>query len=89
LRLLTSAILAIGTLLTSAPAPAQTYDPRYPVCIHIYGEEMGDRIDCIFTSLAQCAGSASGLPAVCLTNPYYASARQAMPTRPNRGRVNP
>src|SRR5512143_326169 len=29
-------ILAIGACLASAPAGAQTYDPRYPVCMHVY-----------------------------------------------------
>lgn len=71
LRALTSAIIAIGTLLASAPAPAQTYDPNHPFCMHVYGEEQGERMDCIFPSLELCKASASGLPAICLVNPYY------------------
>src|SRR5438270_8792634 len=30
------AILAIGTV-SIEPAAAQTYDPAYPVCLHVYG----------------------------------------------------
>jgi hypothetical protein len=50
------------------------YDPNYPVCMHVYGELEGERMDCIFGSLAQCAASASGRPATCLINPYFAQA---------------
>ena len=75
-----SAILALGALVAaSLPASAQTYSPSYPICIHVYGEQLGDRTDCIFTSLAQCAAAASGLPATCLINPYYAQVRQPQP----------
>jgi len=87
MRSLAFAFVAIGMLLASAPAQAQIYDPSYPVCMHVYGEEMGDRMDCIFTSLAQCAASAFGLPATCLVNPYYAPARKQAPTRSYRRRV--
>jgi hypothetical protein len=31
------AILTVATVLTAAPARAQTYDPAYPVCLHVYG----------------------------------------------------
>ena len=83
MKSLMSAIVVVGTLLALAPASAQTYDPRYPVCMHVYGVLEGDRIDCDFTSLAQCAASASGRPATCLINPYYAYARRT-PYRSDR-----
>lgn len=83
MRSLTSAIVVVGTLLALAPASAQTYDPRYPVCMHVYGVLEGERMDCDFTSLAQCAASASGRPATCLINPYYAYARR-MPYQTDR-----
>jgi hypothetical protein len=38
------AILMIATVLAAAPARAQTYDPAYPVCLHVYSENGG--IDC-------------------------------------------
>ncbi len=66
------AIPALAMALVATSVRAQTYDPNYPVCIHVYGELEGDRTDCIFTSLAQCAATASGRPATCLINPYFA-----------------
>ena len=65
------AILALAMGLAT-PVHAQMYDPNYPVCMHVYGELEGERMDCIFTSLAQCAATASGRSATCLVNPYYA-----------------
>ena len=66
------AILALATALVATSVQAQTYDPNYPVCMHVYGELEGDRMDCIFTSFPQCAASASGRPATCVINPYFA-----------------
>jgi len=71
-RALTGTILVIGTMATS-PVQAQTYDPRYPVCMQRYTRD-GTSIGCGFTSLAQCQASASGLAAQCYANPYYAHA---------------
>ena len=68
------AILTIATVLTAASAQAQTYDPNYPVCLQTY-DIGGGSIACGYTSLAQCAQSASGRAAQCITNPYFASAR--------------
>jgi hypothetical protein len=68
------AILTIGTLSTAAPASAQTYDPSYPVCLRVYGEITYN--DCRYTSLPQCAVSASGRAAQCLVNPYFANANE-------------
>lgn len=65
-------IFGLATAFAATSARAQTYDPKYPVCMHVYGDLVGERMDCIFTSLAQCAASASGLPAMCLINPYFA-----------------
>jgi hypothetical protein len=69
-----SAIFVIGfSALTAAPVQAQTYDPNYPVCLQTYGID-GNVIECGYTSLAQCAQSASGRAAQCITNPYFAGA---------------
>ncbi len=65
-------ILALAMALVAASVQAQMYDPNYPVCMQVYGELEGERVDCIFTSLAQCAATASGRPATCLINPYFA-----------------
>ena len=72
-------IVLLGLALSAGSAKAQLYDPRYPVCLHVYGELEGERMDCIFTSLAQCSASASGRPATCLINPYFTE-------RPGRSR---
>jgi hypothetical protein len=66
------AFQALSLALTATAARAQTYDPNYPVCMHVYGMLEGDRMDCIFTSMAQCAATASGRAATCLINPYFA-----------------
>ena len=64
-------VLTIAAGLVAAPLRAQTYDPNYPVCIQTYNIG-GGSIDCSFTSLAQCAASASGRSAQCYDNPYFA-----------------
>lgn len=66
------AVMSLAMAVVAVPAKAQMYDPRYPVCMHVYGMLEGERMDCIFTSLAQCRASASGLPAMCLINPFFA-----------------
>ena len=73
------AMLVLATALPAGSAKAQMYDPSYPVCMHVFGELEGERMDCVFTSLAQCAASASGRPATCLVNPYFVQ-------RPGRSR---
>lgn len=78
MRMLAWTILAIGAMLLAAPAGAQTYDPRYPVCQQTYSIG-GGSIDCSFTSLAQCAASASGRGGQCLTNPFFAPAGRKPP----------
>jgi Protein of unknown function (DUF3551) len=65
----------LGTMLTAAPVWAQTYDPNYPVCLQAFGIA-GNSIACGYTSMAQCAQSASGLAAQCLVNPYFVGANR-------------
>jgi hypothetical protein len=69
MRILALAIFVIGTV-SIRPAAAQTYDPAYPVCLHVY-ERMGAHYyDCSYTTLPQCNASASGRSAVFVINPY-------------------
>lgn len=68
------AILAMFAVWETGPIRAQNYDTKYPVCLHLF-DEGGDRLECSYTSLAQCAGSASGRSAACEANPYSARAR--------------
>ena len=70
MRALALAILATGTIFTTTAAMAQTYDPNYPVCLHVYAEN--GYIDCSFTSIAQCNATGSGRGAQCFANPYFA-----------------
>ena len=72
MRILALAILASGAVLASAPARAQTYDPSYPICLHVYGEVT--YYECRYSSLAQCAATAAGRGAQCVANPYLRSA---------------
>lgn len=65
------AIAALALALGASSVRAQGYDPRYPVCIHVFGELAGERMDCVFTSIPQCQLAASGLPAMCVVNPYF------------------
>jgi hypothetical protein len=73
-------ILALITALTSVPALAQTYSRDYPVCMQAF-RWGGSDIDCSYTSLAQCAASASGLGAMCMANPYFTRAQ--LPREPS------
>ena len=74
MRIPALAIFTIATALMAAPARAQTYDPAYPVCLHVY-RAGANYYECRYTSLAQCNASASGRAAQCDINPYFASAR--------------
>jgi Protein of unknown function (DUF3551) len=81
MRILALAILAIGTV-SIGPAAAQTYDPAYPVCLHVYGP--ATYYECRYTSLPQCNASASGRAAQCVTNPYFASVEEPAGYRRHR-----
>nr|WP_249810012.1 DUF3551 domain-containing protein [Bradyrhizobium sp. 139] len=85
--LLVASWLGVALLAATAPARAQTYDPHYPVCIEIYSID-GSNIDCSFTSIAQCAATASGQSAQCYANPYAMQSRPPGPgpSPPRRNR---
>ena len=87
MRIAALAIVTIATVLTAAPARAQTYDPSYPVCLQTFGIN-GGYIACGYTSLAQCGLSASGTAAQCIINPYFAGAQQSVGARYRRHRVS-
>jgi hypothetical protein len=83
MRIPVSAFLTVAAVLTATPARAQTYDPKYPVCLQIYQGMTDYYFECAYTSLAQCNMSASGRAAQCVINPYYKGGK-ASPGR--RGR---
>ena len=72
MRILALAALAMTAVSVAAPAQAQTYDSKYPVCLHVYGPIT--YYECRYTSIGQCNQSASGRAAQCVTNPYAANA---------------
>jgi len=74
MRILALAILTMATVSVASSAHAQTYSPKYPVCLKVIQNFGGERYECAYTSLEQCAQSALGLPAQCIVNPYYGSA---------------
>jgi hypothetical protein len=85
MRLPLLTLTAIATLFVAADASAQTYDPRYPVCMKVYSlggrGGGGEYYDCSFTSLPQCQATASGRAASCDLNPYYAFNEPPSPRR--------
>jgi hypothetical protein len=86
-RALTGALVSLAAVSVAAlshPAEAQTYDPRYPVCMKLYqGPFGGEWNDCSFTTLRQCRASASGRAAMCVVNPFFAQTPDLLP-RPHR-----
>jgi hypothetical protein len=72
MRVLALAVLAVTAVSASGLAQAQTYDPNFPVCLHVYGPIT--YYECHFTTLAQCGATASGRAAQCEINPYFARA---------------
>jgi Protein of unknown function (DUF3551) len=55
----------------AVPTQAQTYDPKYPICLQVYDDMTHFYFECSYTSMAQCAASASGRYAQCVVNPYF------------------
>lgn len=85
MRIPALAMLTIAAALTATPAVAQTYDPKYPVCLQVYQGFVDYYFECAYTSLAQCNMSASGRAASCIVNPYYAGGK-APGQRPRKQR---
>jgi hypothetical protein len=79
--LMVSAILAMATVSAMPSARAQTYDPRYPVCLQIYQGYTDYYFECGYTSIPQCQMSASGRAAQCVVNPYYAGPKRRVQKR--------
>jgi len=74
MRIWILAILTIAAAISSARA--QTYDPKYPVCLQVYQGFTDYYFECGYTSMAQCNMSASGRSAQCIINPYYAGPKR-------------
>ena len=83
MRILVLTIWVMGMISAAGQARAQTYDPDFPVCLHVVTAGGGTYDDCSYVSLAQCAMAAAGRAAQCNINPYYAGAT-ASPESSNR-----
>jgi Protein of unknown function (DUF3551) len=86
MRILTLTLMAVLAFSMTGPARAQTYNPDYPVCLHVYGNPT--YYQCDFTSIPQCAQTASGRAAQCVVNPYFANAAEPIGPRHRRHRHN-
>lgn len=86
MRILALAIFTIAAALTATPTLAQTYDPKYPVCLQIYQGWNDYYFECGYTSLPQCQMSASGRAAQCIINPYYTGTNKPPRQRDRRPR---
>jgi hypothetical protein len=83
MRRLTGTILLMGMMLSTSAIQAQTYDPRYPVCVQLATID-GTSIGCGYGTLAQCQASAAGRGAQCYANPFYAHANKKTSRRANQ-----
>jgi hypothetical protein len=72
MRTLALTILTMGIVLTAGHAPAQRYDPAYPVCLYVVSSGTSPYYRCSYTTMDQCRASANGQ--MCSLNPYYAGA---------------
>jgi hypothetical protein len=80
MRKLTWIIFISGAILTIEPTHAQTYDPRYPVCMQL-ARDGSINWSCEYTSVAQCATSAIGRAGSCVMNPNFVQgSRRGIPT---------
>lgn len=70
-------LAALAMFTACTPAPAQTYDPAFPFCMHVFGDLEGERMDCVFSAWNQCTAAASGRAATCVVNPYYTAKKSA------------
>ena len=86
MRILALAFFAIAAVSTATPTMAQTYDPKYPVCLQIYRAMVDYYFECNYTSMAQCQISASGRSAQCIVNPYYTGTNKPPRKRERRQR---
>ena len=86
MRIPALAIFTVATVLTATPTSAQTYDPKYPVCLQIYQGFTDFYFECAYTSLPQCQMSASGRAAQCIVNPYYTGTKKPPGRRDRRPR---
>jgi Protein of unknown function (DUF3551) len=69
MRLLALTVLAIAASAAAGPAAAQTYDPRYAFCMHIYGDPA--YFECYYMTMAACTEAVAGRAGQCVVNPFF------------------
>ena len=69
MRAVAGVIFGTAVIFSAEPTWAQTYDPKYPVCIEVL-DSSGGRIECWFTSMEECKNGSTGTGR-CFANPYY------------------
>jgi hypothetical protein len=79
MRWIIISLMLSGALGAESPALAQT-NTSYPFCIR--GEEFSGWSGCTFETFEQCQGAATGTPAQCVSNPYYAPPSSAAASLP-------
>src|ERR1044071_1276512 len=87
MRILALAILAIAAASAAAPAQAQTYDPNYPVCLHVMGQDQLLRLHLYLAASMQHVGVGplgamrdQSLLRICISRPI-GTPLQAVPQR--------
>lgn len=90
----TLSVLAATTIVALvtpvfAPAAAEPLNPNYPVCLQQWEWGGSNRISCSYLSWEDCKASAMGLPAMCLTNPYWSQPTSVRLGRPPHRRSAP
>ena len=75
MRILFLVMLTVAAISATSSAHAQNYNPKYPVCMRVIEMFGGERNECIYYSLQQCAQRAAGLAATCILNPFYRGPR--------------
>ncbi len=48
-------VMIVAAISAASSAHAQNYNPRYPVCMKVIENFGGERNECIYYSLPQCA----------------------------------
>jgi hypothetical protein len=69
MRIILTALLAVGGFGMAVPGSAQTALSQYPFCMQ--GDDNPGWSGCSFNSLQECQAAASGTLAECLSNPWY------------------
>jgi hypothetical protein len=69
MRIILTALLAVGGFGMAVPASTQTAVSQYPFCMQ--GDDNPGWTGCSFDSLQACQAAASGTLAECLSNPWY------------------